>query len=136
MTSGAFLAMRRCAGATAIGSPPERSSAVTAHNTNAPKNRPSVHRDNLRRRDLDRGRCLLGSCPSGAVRSFIVMRDPVPDQRVRFRPNLQPRAIRESRQRAYHGISAASRSARPRLAGICGETTKNRGGTWPPRSSF
>ena len=122
--------------ATAIGSPPERSSAVTAQNTNAPKNRPSATAIIFAAETSVAWRCLLGSCPSGAVRFFIVMRDPVPDQRVRFRPNPQPRAIRESRQRAYHGISAASRSAGPRLAGICGETTKNRGGTWPPRSSL
>src|SRR6516225_2474712 len=109
MTSGAFLAMRRSAGATAIGSPPERSSAVTAHNTNAPKNRPSATAVIFAAETSIAWRCLLGTCPSGAVRFFIVMRDPVPDQRVRFRPNPQPRAIRESRQRAYHGISAASR---------------------------
>src|SRR6201987_1158082 len=78
ITSGAFLAMRRSAGATATGSPPARSSAVTAHNTNAPKNRPSATAIICAAETSIARRYGLGPCPSGAVRSFMVMRDFVP----------------------------------------------------------
>jgi hypothetical protein len=56
------------------------------------------------------GRCRLGSCPSGAVRSFIIISDSVPGQRVPFRRNPQP--ARNAR------ITAASISRQFRKPGI------------------
>ena len=72
-------------------------------------------------------RYLVGSCPSGAVRSFIVMGDPVPDQP----------ATRESRRRAYHGIPCGRRSAGGARRAFASPRTK-RGGLMaaPPHCSL
>lgn len=81
------------------------------------------HRDDLRRRNLYR-------LPISS-RTLSKRRRQVIHRHARFRSGfVQIRdpaqcAIRESRQRAYHGLSAAGRSASRGLP----QTTKNRGGT-------
>jgi hypothetical protein len=86
------------------------------------------HHDDLRRRNLKRAPI--------SPRTLSKRRCQVIHGQARFRsgfvqiPDPARCAIRESRRRAYHGLSAAGRSAGGGLA----QTTKNRGGTWPPRS--
>jgi hypothetical protein len=69
-SSGAFFAMRRSAGATATGSPPEGSRPTTAHNTKRPRNRPSATAMICAAGMLTARRRFLGPCPSGAVIPF------------------------------------------------------------------
>src|SRR5262245_20563607 len=88
---------------------------------NAPKNKPSPAAMIWPTGTLIPRRYLVGSCPSGAVRSFIVMGDPVPDQP----------ATRESRRRAYHGIPCGRRSAGGTRRAFASPRTK-RGGLVPP----
>src|SRR5262249_56477361 len=95
---------------------------------NAPKNKPSPAAMIWPTGTLIPRRYLVGSCPSGAVRSFIVMGDPVPDQP----------ATRESRRRAYHGIPCGRRSAGGARRGFSSPWTKRGGllGPPPPFSTF
>jgi hypothetical protein len=115
-SSGPFFAMRRSAGATATGSPPEGSRPTTAHNTKRPRNRPSATAMICTAAMLTAPRRFLGPCPSGSVRSFAVIRHPVrrvarrsftalflcgPAQHANCRAILQHG---ESRERAYHAV--------------------------------
>ena len=136
MTSGAFLAMCRSVGATAIGSPPERSSAVKAHNKRT-EEQAERQCDDLRGRDLERG-----PMPS---RILPKRRRQVVHCHKRFRSrsarSVSPKsATARNVQYANHGSEAvpeAGHSAGRRRPGMCGaKNERNRGGTGPPRSSL
>jgi hypothetical protein len=124
MTSGAFLAIRKSAGTAATGSPPERSSAVTAHNTNAPKNRPSATAMICAAETSIACRYRLGpgqAAPSGRSLSCAIS--------FRLRPNPRPRAMCKYANHDSEHITAFPQRVVP-LAGACRKQQKNRGGTW------
>lgn len=86
------------------------------------------HRDDLRRRNLYRLPNRLGPCPSGAVRSFIVMRDFVPASS----KSATPRNVQYANHDSEH-ITAFPQRVVP-LAGACRKQQKTGAAHRPPRS--